>query len=147
MSTACSPRVASPPPGVSIDSTELTAAVTRSSRGSAGSGPGGRGRVSDSIAAATARSAPVSWWTEAAEGGVAPRPSATAVAVTASITSSRPTTAGHQADARRLTAVGSDMVRWNSVRRLDSARNARRRSSDGRAGGPPLACVGVPAGT
>jgi hypothetical protein len=35
----------------------------------------------------------------------------TAVAVTASMTSSRPTNAGHQAVARRLTVAGSDLVR------------------------------------
>ena len=60
-SAAGSPRAASPPPGVSIVSTERTSSVTGSSCGSVGSGPAGRGSVSDSIASATARSAPVSW--------------------------------------------------------------------------------------
>jgi hypothetical protein len=42
--------------------------------------------------------------------------------VIASITCSKPTTAGHQALARRLIDGGSDMVRWNSARRSAKAR-------------------------
>ena len=71
---------------------------------------------------------------------------ATAVAVTASITSSRPTTAGYQAEARRLTIGGSDSVRWKSARTLDSARCPFRRSRDGHAGAAPgAAAPAVPA--
>ena len=70
---------------------------------------------------------------------------ATAVAITASITSSRPTTAGYQAEARRLTLGGSDSVRWKSARTLDRARPAFRRSRDGHAGSAPGAAA-PPAG-
>jgi len=57
------------------------------------------------------------------EGGtLAPRRTASAVQVMASITCSRPTAAGHQAVARRLIEGGSDTVPWNSVRRSARAR-------------------------
>ena len=95
-----------------------------------------------SIAAAMARSSPVSWRTASADGGGAPRPTATTVAVTASSSSSSPTMAGHSADARRDTAAGSDMVRWYSARRSDSAREARRRSRDRRGGCPGFTSAG-----
>src|ERR1019366_1731651 len=51
-----------------------------------------------------------------------------------------PTVAGHQAVARRLIEGGSDIVRWNSVRRSASARYVARRIRD-RTGGrvPPPA--------
>ncbi|MGD0555367.1 MAG: hypothetical protein ABSA93_10350 [Streptosporangiaceae bacterium] len=65
--------------------------------------------------------------TASADGAGAPRLTATASAVVASVTSSSPTTAGHRADARRLTAAGSDITRWNSARRSEIARYVRRR--------------------
>lgn len=61
-------------------------------------------------------------------GGGTPWSAATAAAVAASTTSSRAATARHQTVARRLTARGSDNVRWNSARRSASEREARRRS-------------------
>src|SRR6185437_17029255 len=100
-------------------------------------GPATWGGVDVSIASATAFSVLVSACTDAADGTVVPRPIATTVAVTASMTSSSATTAGHHAVARRLTAVGSDIVRWNSARRLDSDRYAPRRSRDRSPGASP----------
>src|SRR6185437_2826284 len=97
----------SPPPLIKTDSTERTLAVTASSSGSAGRGLASRGGVSVSIASATPRSVPVRLCTEVAEGTGAPCPIATADAVTTSMTSSRATTAGHHAVARRLTGAGS----------------------------------------
>ena len=87
------------------------------------SGSSGAFANAEPVAAASLTAPSASAGCRTPDGGTcAPRLTASAVAVPASITCSSATTAGHQAVARLLIDGGSDMVRWNSARRSARAR-------------------------